>query len=66
MGWVDVATFWGDSNDKDKLSSTSNDSVEDRVNNVDVNEWHTDGHAYTRTWSGVVSRGINRGSNVQL
>ena len=38
MGWVDVATFWGDSNDKDKLSSTSNDNVEDRVNNVDVDD----------------------------
>ena len=32
---------------------------------VNEDHGHTDGHAYTRTWSDIVSRGTIRGRNVQ-
>ena len=40
--------------------------VEDTVNNVDVNDVHTDGHVDTHTWSDIVSRARIGGMNVQL
>ena len=78
MGWDDVATLWDNSNDKDKVPSTSTERVEDTGNNLDVDERHTDrhadnvdhghteGHADTCTWSDVVSRGNIGGRNVPL
>ena len=70
--------MWDDSNDKDKVSSTSNDCVEDTVNNVDVDDGHTgghvgnvyhgktDGHSDARTWSDVSRRGMIGVSNVRI
>ena len=66
MGWVYLATLWDNSNYKYKMSSTSKERVEDTVNNVDVDDRHIDGHADTRTWSDVVSRGTIRRRNTQL
>ena len=66
MGWDDVVTLWGDSNVKDKVSSTFKARVEDTGNNVDVDDGHTDGHVDTCTWSDVVSRCMTRGRNMQL
>ena len=40
-------------------------SVEDTVNNVDVDDGHIDGHADTRLWSDVVSRDMTGGRNVK-
>ena len=65
MGWDDVATLWGDSNDKDKVSSPTKEPVEDTGNNVDVNDGHTDRHADTYNWSDVFSRGKIGRRNVQ-
>ena len=53
MGWDDVATQWYNSNDKDKVQSTSKERVEDKGNNVDVDDGHTYGHTYTCTWSDI-------------
>ena len=64
----DVARLWEDSNIHDKVSSTSKEYVEDMLNNVYVDDRHTDrnannvgdglidAHAEVRTWSDVVSR----------
>ena len=77
MGWDDVATLWDDQDDKNKVSSTSKERVENTGNNVDVENGHTYGHAYNtydghtdghvdaRTWSDVVSRGAIKGRNKQ-
>ena len=77
MGWDDVATLWDNSNDKDKVSSTSKEHVKDMRNNVDVenghidrhagnvDHGHTDGHTDTRTWSDLVSRCTIRGRKMQ-
>ena len=45
MGWDDVETSWGDSNDKYKVSSTSKERVEYTGNNLGVGDRHTDRHA---------------------
>ena len=66
MGWYDVATLWDGSKNKYKVPSTSKERVDDMLNNVDVDDGHTDRHAYACTWSDVVRRGTIRGSNVQL
>ena len=65
MGWDDVATLWDDSNDKDNISSTSKEPVEDTVNNIDVDDRHPDGHSDTRTWYDLFRRGTIRGRNMQ-
>ena len=65
MGWDNVAMLWDESNDKDKVSWTSKERVEDKGNIIDVYDGHTDGHTYTRIWSDVVSRGTIRESKVQ-
>ena len=43
----------------------SDNAIEDTENNVDVDDGNTDGHADTRTWSDVVSRGMIVESNMQ-
>ena len=60
------------------MSSTSKVFVEYKVNNVDVDDGHTcghavnlyhgqtDGHAYVRTWSDIVIRGMIGVSNVHI
>ena len=58
MGWDDVETLCDNSNDKDKVSSTSKERVKDTVNNLDLDDGHIDGYADTRTCSDVVSRGM--------
>ena len=65
MGWDDVATLWDNSNDKDKVPSTSTERVEDTGNNVDVDDGNTNAHADSHTWFFVVIRGTIRGRNVQ-
>ena len=49
MGWDDVEMLWDDSNDKDKVASTSQECVEDTGNIVDVDYGRTDRHADTPT-----------------
>ena len=44
MGWNDVSMLWYDSNDKDNLSSMSQERIEYMVNNVDVYDGNTGGH----------------------
>ena len=65
MVWSDVGTFWGGSKNKDKVSLKSKERVEDVVNNIDVDDEHTDRHADTCTWSDILSRGTIGGKNVQ-
>ena len=65
MEWDDVATLWDNSNDKDKVSSTSKERVEDTGNNVDVDDKHTDRHAETHTWYDVAIRGTIKGRSMQ-
>ena len=65
MGWDDVSTLCDNSNDKDKVSSTSKERVKDTVNNLDLDDGHTDVYVDTRTCSDVVSIGMIRGRNVQ-
>ena len=57
MGWDNVEMLWDDSDDKYKVSSTYKERVEDTVNNLDVEDGHTYGHSYARTWFYVVRRG---------
>ena len=57
--------MWDNSNDKDKVSSTSKENVQYMGKNVDVDDRHTDRHADTYTWSNVVSRDTIGGRNVQ-
>ena len=76
MGWDDVATLWYDSNDKDKVSSTSKEHVEFTGDNVYADDGHKDGnagnvdhrytdmHVDTCTWSDVVIRGTTGGRNM--
>ena len=46
MGTDNVATLWNDSDDKYKVLSASKKHVEDTVNNIYVDDGHTEGHAY--------------------
>ena len=65
MAWDDVEMLCDYSNDKEKMSSTSLERVDDKGNNVDVNGRHTDGHSDTHNWYDVVRRGNIEGGNVQ-
>ena len=73
-----MATLWDNSNDKDKVSSTSKERVENRGNNVDIDDRHTEGHAGnveirytdthadTHTWSNVFRIGTIRRRNMRI
>ena len=65
MVWDDVATLWEDSNDKDNVSLTSKEHVEDKVNNVYVEKINIDENADTCIWYNILSRGNIRGRNVK-
>ena len=59
------STLWGDSNNKEKESSTFKEYVEDTGNNLDVDYGRIDGHVDARTWSDVDRRGTIGVRNVQ-
>ena len=65
MGWDVVEKLLDDPNNKENVSSTSKDCVEDKGKNVDMDNGQTDGHVDTRTWYDTVSRFMIGGRNVQ-